>query len=80
MARAASPETMKMLIEIMRDPNEDTRSRIVAATVILDRAFGKPREQDGNGAPPLNLAGATEEQLRLLLATVEAAQKTGEYE
>src|SRR5689334_5159741 len=43
LAKQASPEAMQALIEIMRDPNEDTRARIVAAVHILDRALGRPK-------------------------------------
>ena len=76
LARAASPEMIRHLIAIASDPGEDTRARIVAAQTILDRAWGKPKEaQPEAAAPALDLTGATEEQLRLLLATVEAVQK-----
>ena len=79
LAVAASPEAMKTLIAIMSDPSEDARARIVAATAVLDRAFGKPKEigknGGGDGSPAIELAGASEAQLRLLLATVMAAEK-----
>ena len=76
LAREASPEIIRQLIAIASDPSEDARVRIVAGQEILNRAWGKPKEMEPEAAAPaIELAGASEEQLRLVLATVIAAQK-----
>ena len=83
LTRRNAVDAVQVLVEIMNDRTEDTRCRIVAATAVLDRAFGKPKEmdRDSSGSPAIELAGASEAQLRLLLATVLAAEKaTGEGE
>ena len=74
LAKAASLEAMKTLIVIAMDPTEDTRARIVAIQEILGRAFGKIREMEPEA--PLNLSGASVEQLELLLQIVQAAERT----
>ena len=64
LAAEASPEAMKVMIEIMRDADEETRARIVAIEGILNRAFGRPREmQPEAAAPPLDLTAVSEEKL-----------------
>lgn len=45
LARKNSPEAMEAIIACMRDPDASWRERLTAATVILDRAWGKPKEQ-----------------------------------
>ena len=63
LAREASPAAMRLLIAMMNDPTEDSRARIVAATHILDRALGKPKEtQPGDAAKP-DLAMMTDAEL-----------------
>ena len=44
LARKNSPEAMETIIACMRDPEASWRERLTAATVILDRAWGKPKE------------------------------------
>ena len=46
LAREFTPEATKYLIEIAADKNEDSRNRIVAMSMLLDRAWGKPKEYD----------------------------------
>ncbi|OJY77507.1 MAG: hypothetical protein BGP12_03010 [Rhodospirillales bacterium 70-18] len=61
LAREASPDAMRTLIAMMTDPSEDSRARIVAATHILDRAMGKPKEpppDDKIDAPDISSAEA----------------------
>jgi len=43
LAREASPEAMETLLQVMRESDDD-RVKIVAATGVLDRAWGKPKE------------------------------------
>jgi hypothetical protein len=44
LAREASPDAMRRLIELMASPDE--RVALMAADKILERAWGKPKEQD----------------------------------
>ena len=74
LAREAAPEAMKVLIAIVMDPREDTRSRIVAAQEIVGRALGKIREMEPDA--PVDLSGMSVEQLQLLLQIVQAAKQT----
>ncbi len=77
LAREASPEAMRVMIEIMRDADEETRARLVAIEGIFNRAFGRPREMpEGEGrGPGLNLEGVSEERLSLIIRALELAQK-----
>ena len=43
LAREATPEAMRTLIELLKD--EDPKVRAVAANAILDRSMGKPKDQ-----------------------------------
>lgn len=52
-AADACPQAMRDLIAISRDPNEDSRVRIVAIRTILERSLGKVREQDSEDKPTL---------------------------
>ena len=40
--RAACPEAVQYLIELMRNPKEKTAYRLDAAKTLLDRGYGKP--------------------------------------
>lgn len=40
--RAASPEAVALLVQVMQNPKEKTAYRLEAAKTILDRAYGKP--------------------------------------
>ena len=46
LAREYTPRGTEILREIADDPNEDTRNRIVAIGMLLERAWGKPKEYD----------------------------------
>ena len=78
LTREFTPEATKYLIEIAADKNEDTRNRIVAMSMLYDRAWGKPKEFDPHAEtaehPPLDASYLTAEQRQqlrdlLLLAT-----------
>lgn len=43
-AREASPDAMRKIIEIMKRPDAPAPAAIAAAQHILDRAYGKPKE------------------------------------
>jgi hypothetical protein len=56
LARKNSPEAMETIIGCLRDA--DPRVRLTAATTILDRAWGKPKEHltvDGDGIATLRI-------------------------
>jgi hypothetical protein len=46
LARQFSPEATQILIDIARDPSEESRNKIVAIGMLYDRAWGKAREHD----------------------------------
>ena len=46
LARQFSPEATQILIDIARDPSEESRNKIVAIGMLYDRAWGKAREYD----------------------------------
>ena len=78
LAREASPEAMKTLIEIMRDGDEETRARIVAIQEILGRAHGRiPAEMKGDGTPLIDASKMSEQQLGLLIEALRLAKAAG---
>jgi hypothetical protein len=75
LARQASPEAMRAMIEIMRNPDEETRARIVAIEGILNRAFGRPREMQPDAPAPLvDVNRMSEVQLGLLIEALRLAK------
>lgn len=44
MCRAASPDMIRVLIEIATDPNCAESTRITAANSLLDRGYGRPAQ------------------------------------
>ena len=50
LARQAAPDAVRRLIQLMS--SDDERVSVVACNAILDRAFGKPREQPQEATPP----------------------------
>jgi hypothetical protein len=44
LAKAATPDAIKALIAIVRDPKTPANARIAASTALLDRAHGKPHQ------------------------------------
>jgi hypothetical protein len=46
LARQFSPEATQILIDIARDPSEESRNKIVAIGMLFDRGWGKAREYD----------------------------------
>lgn len=57
MARAASPDALQALIDVMSDKDAPQSARVSAANSILDRGYGKPAQPidgDGEGGPVLH--------------------------
>ncbi len=74
-AREASPQAMKVLVQIMADENEETRARIVAIQEILGRAHGRiPAEMKDDGTPVIDASKMSEAQLTLLIEALKLAQ------
>jgi hypothetical protein len=44
LARAATPQAIRALVEIVQDDDATDNARIAAATALLDRAHGKPHQ------------------------------------
>ncbi len=70
LARAASPDAIRRLIELMRDA--DSRVAAVACNSVLDRGLGKvrdlPPEDAARGVP--DLSGLSPEQMQALRAAL----------
>jgi hypothetical protein len=67
LARKASPDAMGVLIANLR--HEDPRVSTMSAQLILDRAWGKPKEQEQQkeGGGTIDLAALTSDELRVLM-------------
>jgi hypothetical protein len=68
LARAAGPKAIAKLIE--RLDSDDERISVVAATAILERAYGKPREmdmKDTQGRTIIDLSKLSPAELELLM-------------
>lgn len=80
LAREGSPKSMLRLLQLVE--SDDERVAIIASNSVLDRAFGKPKEQktdenqqvkpDLSALDPADLA-----QLRLLMAKLALAASQG---
>jgi hypothetical protein len=79
LAREFTPEAARYLIAIAADKGEDTRNRIVAMSMLLDRAWGKPKEYDPNSEKPtaaLDVGRLTADQRQQLRELVRLASAT----
>jgi hypothetical protein len=67
LARASSPEAMRCLIERLRDP--DGRIAVMSASLILERAFGKPREMkpEEREQMSIDLSALSAPELKILM-------------
>jgi hypothetical protein len=74
LAREASPEAIRVLIERLHDP--DGRIAVVAANSILERAFGKVREARPEDEPKaaFDLSSLSDAELALLIKLVESGR------
>jgi hypothetical protein len=77
LARQFTPEATQILIDIVRDPSEDSRNKIVAVGMLYERAWGKPKEYDpSTDREPkagLDLSHLSPEQRQQLREMVELA-------
>jgi hypothetical protein len=74
-ARRASPEAMRTLIQRMSDP--DGRIAVMSASLVLERAWGKPREQrpeEHEEKARIDLSQLKAEELALLVRLVESGR------
>jgi hypothetical protein len=53
LARENSIEALQQIVTLMRTA-KDERVRLVAADKVLERAFGKPKEEDPRDRPPMD--------------------------
>lgn len=69
-AREASPQALQKLVELM--DSADERVAIVAANSVLDRAFGKPKEQkdDSNQQVKPDLSALSPQELAAFRAVM----------
>jgi hypothetical protein len=75
-AREASPEAMRVLIQRLRDP--DGRIAVVAANSIMERAWGKVREMkpEEQTKAQIDLSKLSNAELALLMKLVEDGRLT----
>jgi hypothetical protein len=74
LARAAAPDAMQTLIRCLNDP--DSRTSVVAANSILERVFGKPREQppEERHEASIDLSALSGSELGILLRLIESGR------
>ena len=74
LARKSSPAAMRTLINCLDNP--DPRTAVVAANSILERAWGKPREQkpEEHREASIDLSTLTNAELALLVKLVESGR------
>ena len=81
LAQNNSPQTIQRVIEIALDPETEDRVVIVASQIILERAFGKPKEavpgEDATGKADLSRLSPKElgNLRKLLLKSVGKAEE-----
>lgn len=51
LARKHAPEMLRVLVEIARDKKAAVNSRVAAASQVLDRAYGRPRQALEHSGP-----------------------------
>jgi hypothetical protein len=74
LARKSSPDAMRTLIKCLDDA--DSRTAVVAANSILERAWGKPREQkpEEQHQASIDLSALTDGELALLVKLAESGR------
>jgi hypothetical protein len=74
LARKSSPDAMRTLIKCLNDP--DSRTAVVAANSILERAWGKVREQkpEEQHQASIDLSALTDAELALLLKLADSGR------
>jgi hypothetical protein len=82
LARKQTRKAVRVLTEIMSDKKAQSRARVLAATVLLDRAWGKPRQEitGAGGAPliPHTPADATELAKRVAFLLAAGLHASGQ--
>jgi hypothetical protein len=80
LARSACPEMLEVLYKIATDKNEKSTTRMLSASIILDRGLGKPVSQTIVTADVASLSGSevdvtqfSEDRLMTLIAQHENA-------
>src|SRR4051794_41076676 len=71
LARSRSMEALKVLLECMNSPEAPWPVRVTAASAVIDRAWGKPKEH-------IDLAGA--DSIQSITLNIVSANGTGETE
>jgi hypothetical protein len=74
LARKSSPDAMRTLIKCLND--SDSRTAVVAANSILERAWGKVREQkpEEQHQASIDLSALTDSELALLLKLADSGR------
>jgi hypothetical protein len=74
LARKSSPDAMRTLIKCLNDP--DSRTAVVAANAILERAWGKVREQkpEEHQQASIDLSKLTGAELALLVKLADSGR------
>jgi hypothetical protein len=80
LARKASPAAMRTLIQNLN--HEDGRISTMSANLILERAWGKPREMspEERQQPHIDVSQLSQTELDILLRLVLSGRLTGEVE
>ena len=73
LARSKSIQGLQQLIDIASNEETDVRVRVVAWGMVLDRAWGKPKENadDTATAPPPDLTVLNREELQQLVSLTQ---------
>ena len=75
LARKSSPAAMRTLISRLNDP--DGRIAVMAASLILERAFGRPKEQvPQEERAQIDLTKLTNSELQILVGLAESGRLT----
>lgn len=74
LARKASPDAMRTLIKCLNDP--DSRTAVVAANSILERAWGKSKEMkpEEQEQARIDLSKLSDAELAVLLGLVQSGR------
>lgn len=77
LARKASPQAMMTLIQNLQHP--DARVSTMSAQLILDRAWGKPREQQDHkeSGGTIDLSQLSADEVRILMRLAQSGRLRG---
>ena len=75
-AQEFSGEALAMLVSVMRDPETPPNTKLAASTAILDRGYGRPRQEVEQKIQVVNPFPSDEELDKIYLSGMaEAARK-----